>query len=308
LYWVLLLLTLLADSTALAACRVALSVAYIWSGIQKFNGRFFHVVPSWFVAPAERWYLPSVLIEVLRWMVIAAPVIEVGIGVGIWVPGLRKTAIMATVAVHLMALLFLGPLGYNYNWVVWPWNLAMMGLVWSLFGVRNEELEIADKKPAPKTSHRPAPLLKKSLAQLMRSKPALIALGLYSLLPLLSFFGRWDSYFSFSLYSENAAVANVFISQDFGDRLPQRLRPYVQKFPLAYDPEHQGPYTFGFQAWGYEELHVPPISELRNFRSVFQFLRSYSREESDLRMIVGPRAGPVIFYQGDTQEFLMPKR
>ncbi len=319
-YWVMLLLSLLPDSIALAACRVALSVAYVWSGIQKFNVRFFQVVPGWFVAPAQHWHLPTGLIQVLRWTVASAPVVELAIGLALWSPRLRKIAIGAAIALHLSALLFLGPLGYNYNWVVWPWNLAMIGLVWSLFGIRDCAIvsvpsSTAKERPGRSRgvpgkkeaiTNKPAPLLKQTFVALRRSRPALVILGLYSLLPILSFADRWDSYFSFSLYSENAAVANIFISQDFGERLPSHLRPYVQRFPQAFDPQHQGPYTFGFQAWGYEELHVPPISELRNFRSVFRFLRAYSKEPTDLRMIVGQRSGPVIFYQGEGFEFLVP--
>ena len=131
---------------------------------------------------------------------------------------------------------------------------------------------------------------------------------LFSLLPVLSYFGMWDSYFSFSIYSENPAVANVFVTQAFVDRLPPRLRPYAQPFQQAYDPERQGPFLFGFQAWCYEELHVPPIPEPRNFHFIFDRLRAYSPEPSDLRMIVGTRGGPVIFYQGDDREFLTPTR
>jgi len=322
-YWVLLLFSLLPDSIALAACRVALSVAYIWSGIQKFNARFFQVVPAWFVAPAERWHLPAAMIELLRLTVVTAPVIELAIGLGLWVPKARKIAIGSAVALHLSALLFLGPLGYNYNWVVWPWNLAMIALIWSLFAVPNSLAVGTEAQPfAPKRSNsskresskarktsagQPKAKLQQTFMELRRSSFAMIVLGSYSLLPILSYWGKWDSYFSFSLYSENAAAANIFISQDFGERLPSHLHPYVQRFPQAYDPQHQGPFTFGFQAWGYEELHVPPISEPRNFRSVFRFLRSYSKEPGDLRMIVGQRSGPVIFFQGESQEFLVPK-
>jgi hypothetical protein len=321
-YGVMLLLSLLPDSITLAACRLALSVAYIWSGLQKFNTRFFQVVPAWFVAPAERWHLPATLIEVLRLTVATAPVIELAIGLALWVPKMQKIAIGAAVVLHLSALLFLGPLGYNYNWVVWPWNLAMIALVWSLFGVRSSlAIGIEAQPTTPKSSDskreskkaretitgQPKSKLKQTFIELRCSTFAMIVLGSYSLLPILSYWGKWDSYFSFSLYSENAAVANIFISQDFGDRLPSHLHPYVQRFPQAYDPQHQGPFTFGFQAWGYEELHVPPISEPRNFRSVFRFLRSYSKEPGDLRMIVGQRSGPVIFFQGDSQEFLVPK-
>lgn len=47
-------------------------------------------------------------------------------------------------------------------------------------------------------------------------------------------------------------------------------------------------------------MHVPPASEPRNFRSVFNALRPYAKEPEDLRMIVGERGGRVMFYQGDT--------
>jgi len=94
-------------------------------------------VPAWFVAPATRWHLPTGLIEVMRWTIASAPVVELAIGLALWVPSLRRAAIAAAVVLHLAALLFLGPLGYNYNWVVWPWNLAMIGLVWALFAVHS---------------------------------------------------------------------------------------------------------------------------------------------------------------------------
>ena len=320
-YWVMLWLTLLPAPASIAACRLALSVTYIWSGIQKFNARFFQVAPAWFVSPAAHWHLPPAAIELLRWGVASAPFVELGIGLALWSPRLRPGAIGAGAGLHLAALLFLGPLGHNYNWVVWPWNLAMIALLFALFATGR----LWQKNPAEGSSStwgkvrrggaaskQPVatslgPRLAQTFAGLRRSKPAVAALALYSLLPILSYFGWWDSYFSFSLYAENSANANIFVTQAFGDRLPPKLRAYVQQFPQAYDPQHQGPCVFVFFAWCYEELHVPPISEPRNFRSIFNALRAYSREPNDLRMIVGQRAGPVIFYQGDTREFLTPK-
>lgn len=331
-YCVMLLLTLLPAPASIAACRVAISVAYIWSGIQKCNPRFFQVVPEWFVAPAAHWHLPSAAIELLRLSVASAPFLELAIGLALWSCRLRRVAIGAVVALHLAALLFLGPTGHDYNWVVWPWNLAMISLVCALFGAgafwqkhRSEPaLAVSPKKEAgaerPKRSPtsgrggnknplsaKSGAILKQTFDELRRSKPALVIVALYSLLPILSFRGSWDSYFSFSLYSENQAVANVFVTRDFGDGLPPHMRPYVQPFTPDYDPEHQGPYVFAFQAWCYEELHVPPIPEPRNFRFIFTFLRAYSKKPNDLRMIVGPRAGPVIFYQGDSYESLARK-
>ena len=52
--------------------------------------------------------------------------------------------------------------------------------------------------------------IKQSLAQIRRSKPALAILTLYSLMPILSYFGWWDSYFSFTLFAENQSKADSF--------------------------------------------------------------------------------------------------
>ncbi len=79
------------------------------------------------------------------------------------------------------------------------------------------------------------------------------------------------------------------------------MRAHVHRVRVAYNPQVQGPYVFDFQTWGFQQLHVPPIFEPRSFRSIFNFLRAYTAEPSDLRMIISPRAGPTVFYQGDRQ-------
>jgi hypothetical protein len=137
-----------------------------------------------------------------------------------------------------------------------------------------------------------------------RSRVALGVLVLYSLLPILSYYGYWDSYFSFSLYSENLASANIFVLEAFKDRLPPNLQKQVQKFPQQYDPQRQGPFVFNQGGWCIEELHVPPISETRNFKSIYKALLAWSKESGDVRMIVGQRSGPVIFFEGESVEYL----
>jgi hypothetical protein len=316
-YWVMLLLTLFPGSTALAACRFAISVAYIWSGIQKCNAGY-QGVPSWFVAPAAHWHLPEALIAMLRWSVAAAPFTEIGIGVGLWHSRLRGIVMWAVLILHVMAVLFLGPLGHNYNWVVWPWNLAMIALVWVLFtadtfwqgrvrSAGDASAKDAKVKPADRSYPAvPGGGVRKAFADLRRSRAAMCAVGLYAALPVLSYAGWWDSYFSFSLYSGNIASVNIFVTQPFADRLPPKLAKYVQPFQTNYDPQHQGPLLFNIDAWAYEEMHVPPVPEVRNYQSVYRALRAYSKEPGDLRMIIGPRAGPVLFQEGDRYELLRP--
>lgn len=322
-YWVLLLLSLFPAPSALAACRCAVSVIYIWCGIQKFNARFFAVTPEWFVAPAANWHLPQVAIDLLKLSVQSAPFIELAIGLLLWFPKLRRAAFVAVILTHTFALLFLGPLGHNYNWVVWPWNLAMIALVLGLFAggklfgkTPGGAVEASKLKPEDrsKKSHKPAPVTPMiagfigTFGELRRSHPALAVVTLFALLPVLGYSGRWDSYFSFSLYSENLAVANIFVTESFRDNLPPHLKNYAQKFPQAYDPQHQGPYTFSFTGWGFEETHVPPISEPRNFENVYRALLPYAKTPGDLRMIIGPRSGPVIFREGDRVDYLQPSK
>ena len=322
-YWVMLLLTLFSEKTAIAACRCGMSIVYTWSGIQKCNRRFFEVQPTFFVEPMTHWHLPGFVLDVMRWAVAAAPFIEMGIGILLWMPRLRRWAIAAAILVHGYSLLVLGPLGHNYNWVVWPWNLAMPLLLWVLFAkgeyweqravppapaAQNEKTK-GTKRPEKKSASTSASdgSLKQAFADLMRSKAALMIVACYALLPILSFYGEWDSYFSFALYSENSASANVFVTQEFADRLPSPMRRRVQKFQAEFDPVHQGPLAFNLGAWGYEELHVPPIAETRNFVSVYKALQAWSQKSGDLRMIIGQRAGPVMFYEGDSREYLTPQ-
>jgi len=287
-YWVMLGLTLLPAPASIAACRWAVSVAYLWSGLQKLQPAFFHDVPAWFIAPAAHWHLPGAVLNLLRWAVATAPFVELGIGAALWVPRLRWAAIGAAAVVHLTALLFLGPLGYNYDVVVWPWNLAMLGLVVVLFGLA------------------PPARLTRTFVALRSSRVAWPALAAFSLLPVLSYFGWWDSYFSFTLYAGNQAKADIFVTQAFRDRLPAAMRAHVHQLRQAYNPQLQAPYVFDFQSWGFQELHVPPLFEPRSYRSIYRFLRAYSADPNDLRMIIAPRAGAPIFCQGDRQWPLAP--
>jgi hypothetical protein len=55
-------------------------------------------------------------------------------------------------------------------------------------------------------------------------------------------------------------------------------------------------------------MHVPPISEPRNFVNVYRALLPYTKKPDDLRMIIGPRSGLVIFHEGERIEYLQRSR
>jgi hypothetical protein len=138
-----------------------------------------------------------------------------------------------------------------------------------------------------------------TLAELRRSRIAVALVALFSFLPVLSFAGWWDSYFSFTLFAESQAKADIFVTAAFVERAPLDVALHIHKVRQAWDPRIQGPYVFDFQTWGYKQLHVPPIFEPRNYRSIYRYLRPYARRPNELRMIIAPRAGAVMFYEGD---------
>src|SRR5262249_39713616 len=154
--------------------------------------------------------LPEWMLAVLRWGVAAAPGIEVLSGVGLWLATTRAAALIAGVVVHLGALTFLGPWGHAHNWIVWPWDLFMPAVAFVLF----------------------PPVAGAELGNGLRER--LWATGVVvvvSVLPVLSYFGLWDSYLSFSLYSGNLTRADLFITEGVKAKLPAPVLPFVVATP-----------------------------------------------------------------------------
>ncbi|HEY2950945.1 MAG TPA: hypothetical protein VGK40_00095 [Verrucomicrobiae bacterium] len=272
LYWVLLLLTLWPDATALATCRVVVSAVYVWAGIQKCNAGFYDGVVPYLMEPIARWFWPSG-VTAAKWLINATPVVEIFIGIGLWIPEVRRTAVWTTVAVHAAALLLLGPLGHKHNLVVWPWNLAMIALVIGLF---------------------PPVHLGATLASVRRSAPAMVVTALVCLLPALSYLNWWDSYFSFALYSGNTAQADLLLSAPMAQRMPERLQPFVHPVHpdvIAANPGLRGLFVFDAQTWAQTELGVPPLPEPRGFKSVGRSVARFAQDTNDMQLLIGPRRG-----------------
>ena len=80
----LLLLSLWPVDRAWAAMRVAISVSYVWAGVQKLNSEFFRLTPAWFVQPIRQWGWPETVAQALELAVACAPFVEIALGVGVW--------------------------------------------------------------------------------------------------------------------------------------------------------------------------------------------------------------------------------
>jgi hypothetical protein len=280
LYCVLLFITLLPEIPALAAGRIVVSAVYVWAGLQKLGPDYRESVMPYMMQPVTSW-LPVAGAALVKWCLLGAPFAEVFIGVGLWIPKLRRAAIITTVAIHVVALLILGPLGHNQNLVVWPWNLAMVAFVIILF---------------PQVS------LVETWRALRRSAIAVTTTALVVLLPALNHAGWWDSYFSFALYSGNTAKADLIIVPSLVPRLPEELRGYAHPLHedvIAVNPGMKGLWVFDMQTWAVTSLDVPPIPEPRNYRSMAKAVARFADQPTDLQLIVFPRRGPAQIFRAD---------
>lgn len=246
---------------ALSSWRIIVAFIYIWSGLSKLNGQFLDDVFPWLIEPLAPWW-PSAWTGPAG---AAVPFIEFLVGVGL-LTRLRMPAVLTATGMHLFVLVLLGPIGHDWNSVIWPWNIAQIALVWLLF---------ADRSPRLFT-----------LKPLWRSPATATLLAIATLFPALHQFGAWDTYLSWSLYSGMGSSATVYIAEDTADRLPAEMQNHLA-------PAAEGEVSVDLTSWSISELNVPDYPEPRIQRRVFSALCDHSVSSGDmiLELSIPSRSG-----------------
>ena len=156
---------------------------YIFSGLGKLNGGFLHEVWKTIILRKFAGIPPEYLRnEIVHYAGLLLPMTEIVLGLALFFLKKKKWPAGVLMAMHVFILLLLSPVGINYNPVVWPWNIAMICLLYySSVNANLQQILI------PKISFRRDYLL----------------LIFWVLLPALSFGGYWGKYLSSGLYSGN---------------------------------------------------------------------------------------------------------
>ncbi len=235
---------------ALALCGLILAATYFWSGAQKANLAFGTEVFPWLLGP---------LGERLGRLWPVAPVFEVAIGVLLLAPKTRPWGLAGVVVLHVLLLLLLGPLGLNYNAVVWPWNFWMPVIAAAIF-FRNADFGIRDALRPP---------LGKAIAVLVAAMPA------------LNFIDRWDDYLSASLYSGRAREAFLSFDESSLRKLPEHIATFV--------PEDSFPIGVDLTEWSMADLGVPPYPEVRVYRAVARKVHEAGVPLSGMTLLIWDR-------------------
>jgi hypothetical protein len=240
------------ESGALNNCRLITAGVYFWSGAHKMNTSFVNALAPWLLSPLTTSMLFVHIVGV------AVPFLEMGLGLALLIPGVRRIGVVGIVAMHVFLLTTLGPWALNWNSVVWPWNLMMVVLVPCLFW----------KTPVSTGE---------VLALRSRGMQVLLAIFLV-VLPALSLGELWDTAPSFDLYSGNALIGSVVMTPEAWQRLDERTRNVAERTTAGY--------RVLFDDWSLSERNVPAYPAERVLSAVARSFCRIHQTENDFVFLI----------------------
>jgi hypothetical protein len=246
---------------ALNIARLMVAGTYLLSGLQKINLNFMQNDFPWIVSPITA-VVPAAA-PALHWLGIAAPFIQVAFAVGLLTRRFRRISLIAAVSMHLFILGMFGPLGLDWNNIIWPWTAAMAVLDIILFAGKQEF----------------------SWRDIVWSGRHAVHAGILVVfigLPLLSFVNLWDSYLSAALYSGNLTEAEIYTNDRGRDSLPHSFRAHLVH---ASDDTN----VLNIQRWAIEDLNVTPYPEVRVYKKIAKDVCLHLRNSADLVLLVRER-------------------
>lgn len=255
-----------APEAALNICRLIMAATYFWSGVQKLNASFVKIVFPWLLEPLTD-HLAWDISRISPYAAVGAALLEGLLGVGLVTRRFRNLSVVLVVIMHLLILLSIGPLGQNWNVVVWPWNLAMMSFVVILFW---------------RTEGAPRAVFPAAANPLHLAALHLAALLLFGLLPALSFFEWWDDYLSASLYSGTPLRGSLDLSPAAYRALPEAAQQDAKR-------TKSGRYVLDLTDWSMRVTNVPAYPARRVMRRVAESLAAEAKAAGGVVLVVEER-------------------
>jgi hypothetical protein len=246
------------EKRSLNIARLIVAATYVFSGLQKINLNFMENEFPWLVQPITGAF-PSTA-HFLHAFGMVAPFLQVAFGVGLLTRRFRSFSLIMAVGMHLFILAMFGPVGLNWNNIVWPWTAAMAVFDILLFS------------GAPEFSWR-------EVVSNWRDPRYAAAVLMFAILPACSFFNRWDSYLSSALYSGNLTEAQIYLSDAGKASLPAPIRSRL----VRTSPDTN---VLNLQRWAIEELDVMPYPETRVDRAIAKSICHDLRDPAQLVLIV----------------------
>lgn len=221
---------------ALISLQFIMAMVYFWTGAQKLNIQFITDVYPWLIK----------VFEATKWL---AEYPTLGYGVGLFemligllllLPKTQKVGVLLGTFLHLGILALL--IKDNWNSVVYPWNVAMIALLFALFW---------KQKPTETTASDPK-----------KARPNLFIVALFGLLPFFDFFQLIPHCLALGMYSGTSMECDLIIHDDGrADCVPPKLYD-----KLLFKSKTES--ILSLDDWGVEDLNIPPFASDRVYRAV----------------------------------------
>ncbi len=214
---------------------------YLFSGLHKFSRDFLYSVwLNMFLKDFFGLSIDFILKYKLFFLGLLVPVIEVSLALLLLFSKYKKMVSYALIVMHFGILIFIGPMGLQYNSVVWSWNLAMICI---LFVVYSKPIEFSYRIVIANTYW----------------------MILWFVMPVLSLFGSWYQYFSFNLYSGKGDQMYICFLDN-----QKEFKPFFESSDIAFC---KGMPTVNLQNWALKEIKSAPIPETEIYKKVAVYLK-----------------------------------
>jgi hypothetical protein len=245
-------------NNTLNLARLIVACTYIFSGLQKVNLNFMENDFPWMVQPITNLFPRAA--SPLHVFGMIVPFVQVTFGVGLLTKRFRSISLIVAIIMHVFILTMFGPLGHDWNSIIWSWTAAMAVFDVILFTNESED----------------------SIAKVLWTQRRLdhvVVLIVFVVLPCLSFFNLWDSYLSAALYSGNLTEAEIYLSDAGAASLPESIKQ--RSVRTSADTN-----VINLQRWAIEDLNVTPYPETRVYKAIAKTVCGYLRDRKQLVLIV----------------------
>jgi hypothetical protein len=235
---------------------------YAWTGLQKFRVNYFmEVIPLLISSYTSRTFTIPLLL-----LLYATPLIEIALALGLLFRRTRRLSVLGLVLLHAGIIVMVSPLGRDENYSIVPWNLTMACVAVLLFW-RSKTTLRAITFPA-------------------WTRTRIVFFQLCVVLPLLGYFGLWNPYLSFSVYSGASAYGYAFFQESAVSNLPPAIRTNLSL-------SEGGLYQLPFDQWAISTLKSPPSPQLADIHQMARYLcRTVPGFKTDMMFLIRTPARP----------------
>ncbi|WMX13346.1 hypothetical protein [Aureispira sp. CCB-E] len=216
--------------------QFTMAMVYFWTGAQKLNIQFITDVYPWLVK----------VFEATKWLAeypnlgYGVGLFEILLGITLLIPKTQKIGVLLGTGLHLGILILL--ISDEWNSVVYPWNVAMIALLFTLFWKKeNDDLPSSESLPM---------------------RPNLGIIILFGVLPFFDFFQLIPHCLALGMYSGTSMECDLILDDNGrANCVPPKLHE-----KLLYQSDTQS--ILSLDDWGVEDLNIPPFASERVYRAV----------------------------------------